>query len=114
MATERYAGLFWDVDGDDPPLDADDLAIVGRLTDDDLRDIDDALIRHARPRLQKVAMIVAKSMEHFSGRFDGLPATFFAQRVVRLVEHGELEGVGRLSRMRYSEVRLIHPADGQA
>lgn len=32
MATERYAGLFWDVDGDDPPLDADGLDVVGSLS----------------------------------------------------------------------------------
>jgi hypothetical protein len=111
MATERNAGLFQDIEGDDPPLDPDDLEVIGRLAEEDLRDIDDALIRHSTGRQQKVAMIVLKARDDLSSRFEGIPATYFGQRVMRLVEKGTLEGFGNLRSMRFSEVRRVSASD---
>jgi len=93
----------------DPPLTAEQQALVATLTAADLRAIDEALLANATPRWRKVAMIVGLTMNQLEDRGDrvnGIPDVFYSQRVRLLVEAGQLEATGDLAYMRFSEVRL--------
>jgi hypothetical protein len=83
-----------------------DLAAVAALAPSELDEIDQALLAAAGPRNLKVAMIVVTVLRQFAARFPALPDVFYARRVLRLVNLGQLEGYGDLGRMRWSEVRL--------
>ena len=92
----------------DPPLTAEQHALVAKLTSADLRTIDEVLLANATPRWRKVAMIVGMTMiqlEDRGDRVNGIPDVFYSLRV--LVEAGRLEAAGDLAYMRFSEVRLV-------
>ena len=67
--------------------------------------VDAALLRHAATRFRKIAMVVGKAMSDLKPELDGIVDLFYAERVRRLIEHGELEVQGDPRRMRFSEVR---------
>jgi len=70
-------------------------------------EIDAAILSVCGPRLQKFAMILAKTHNKLSGLPDGNEGyRVIARRVQRLVEGGQLIAEGDISRPRYSEVRL--------
>ena len=94
----------------DPPLTAEQHALVAKLTSADRRTIDEVLLANATPRWRKVAMIVGMTMiqlEDRGDRVNGIPDVFYSQRVRVLVEAGRLEAAGDLAYMRFSEVRLV-------
>ncbi|TXM68158.1 MULTISPECIES: DUF3658 domain-containing protein [Methylobacterium] len=66
--------------------------------------IDDEIMRAAKERWQKVAMITAIIIHANPRR--GIKDTAIAERIKLLVSLGKLEAQGNLDRMRYSEVRL--------
>ncbi|TXM63822.1 DUF3658 domain-containing protein [Methylobacterium sp. WL120] len=66
--------------------------------------IDDEIMRAAKERWQKVAMITAIIIHANLRR--GINDTAIAERIKLLVSLGKLEVQGNLDRMRYSEVRL--------
>jgi len=88
-----------------PSLSAEELALVSRLSEKDIRLIDDALVAEADTRWRKVARIVGFAMGKLT-RIPGIPDVFYAQRVRQLVEAGRLESQGNLDYMRFGEVRL--------
>ena len=91
---------------DDPDLDGEQRALVERLTPDDVAEIDAILLDHVAERWRKVAMVVALAMSDSSfARPDGIPDTFYAERIGHLAHTGVIESQGNLRRMRYSEVR---------
>jgi len=75
-------------------------------TPSQLEDIDRALLAAARPHFQKVALVVAIAMRQLAQQLPAIPDAVYAQRIIRLVEQGQLESQGDLRRMRFSEVRL--------
>jgi hypothetical protein len=87
-----------------------EIAAIGALAPSELDEIDRALVAAAGPRNRKLAMVVATVLQQFAARFPALPDVFYAQRVIRLVKLGQLEGYGDLGRMRWSEVRLPRPS----
>ena len=89
----------------DTPLSAEQLALVAALTPGEVIDIDRALLSNTDGRWRKVAMVVGKTMGELSNRRQGIPDTYYAQRVRLLVEGGSLESQGNLAYMRFSEVR---------
>ena len=95
----------------DPPLTPEQEARVSLLSDDDLERIDKMLLSNAGPRWRKVAFIVGSTMNDLPKSAPGIPDVFYAQRVRRLVEMGQLEAFGNLDFMRYSEVRLSSSMD---
>lgn len=91
---------------DDGPLTPEEEAMVARLSESEIREIDEALVAHAMRHWRKVAMVVGTTMSSLPNRVPGIPDVFYAMRVRKLVEDGVLESQGNLARMRFSEVRL--------
>jgi hypothetical protein len=90
----------------DRPLSPEEEVLVTRLTDADLREIDDGLLAQAALHWRKVARVVSFAMSHERTRVRAIPESFYAQRVRKLVADGLLESQGNLAYMRFSEVRL--------
>jgi hypothetical protein len=95
----------------EPPLTTEELALVASLSAAEVVDIDRALLANTHDRWRKVAMVVGKTMGELANRRHGIPDTFYAQRVRKLVEDGALESQGNLAFMRFSEVRLPQLVD---
>lgn len=95
----------------EPPLSAEEVALVASLTPLEVGAIDRALLANTRDRWQKVAMVVGKTMGELPNRLPGIPDTYYALRVRKLVEDGALESQGNLAFMRFSEVRLPQSRD---
>ena len=67
-------------------------------------DIDAAILSVASDKWQKVAMIIAKvapPRESSDSDYDQV-----AERIIALVDNGQLESAGDVTRWRHSEVRL--------
>ncbi len=90
----------------DTELDDDELLVVKRLTPAEVQDIDLALLADCASSWRKVARVVGTAMRQLRTRFPEIPDRYYAQRVVALVEAGQLESEGNLNYMRFSEIRL--------
>ncbi len=93
----------------DPDLTREEAALVNNLSDEELGEIDAALLSFAKRNWRKVAMLVALAMARELHQ-EGIPGAFYSQRVRKLVGEGRLLAQGDLHYMRFSEVRL---PDGQ-
>jgi hypothetical protein len=106
---ERYPELRPPLPGDDapdPPLTKEQVALVKKLNETDIKRIDKALLSNACEFWRKVAHVVGTTMMELPERVKGIPDIYYAQRIRHLVEEGKLESQGNLAYMRYSEVRL--------
>ncbi len=90
----------------DPPLSNEEIVIVNRLNEEDIKKIDQALLSNSSQNWSKVARIVGSVMLNHAERIPGIPDIYYAQRICHLVEQGMLEAQGNLAYMRYSEVRI--------
>ena len=90
---------------DEPPT-PEQQAIIERLSEAEIEQIDSALLSNAIYRWRKVAMIVMSTMSKIPYRVLNIPDVFYASRVRKLVENGYLESESDLRCMRFSEVRL--------
>ncbi len=90
----------------DPPLSAEQMALIAELSEAQLTAIDALLMSRATTHWRKVAMLVGFAMTKNPDRKLGIPDLFYAQRVRKLVADGHLESDGNLVYMCYSEVRL--------
>jgi hypothetical protein len=95
----------------DEPLTAEQAALVEALSPDEVESIDRALLSNTHDRWRKVAMVVGKTMMELETRRRGIPDTYYAQRVRKLVERGSLQSQGNLEFMRFSEVRRPESPD---
>lgn len=100
-----------DIPKPDAPLTADEQAIVARLTEAEINDIDETIVSSVSVRWKKVAMVVGVAMEQFLERYTDIPGVFYADRVRKLVGEGRLESQGDLAYMRFSEVRKLSESD---
>ena len=96
----------WRVREPDPPLTEEQLALVSKLSEADVKRIDNALLSNACRHWRKVARVVGTTMMEMQDRVSGIPDIYYSQRVSRLVEEGRLESQGNLAYMGFSEVRL--------
>ena len=69
----------------DGPLTPEQESIVASLSADFVRQVDAALLSHARVAWRKVAMLVGSAMMDSTLRVPGLPDTFYSMRVRKLV-----------------------------
>jgi Protein of unknown function len=90
----------------DPPLTREEQALVGQLTEQEIQEIDEALLSNACERWRKVSAVVGFTMSSLPNRRRGIPDVFYAQRIQQLVRAGRLEADGNLAYMNFSEVRL--------
>ena len=95
-----------DIPQPDPSLTPEEELKVARLSIEDIKIIDKALLSQACDRWRKVAAIVSFCMHDLEDRVFGIPDIYYAQRVRKLVDKGLLESQGKLGYMRFSEVRL--------
>jgi len=95
---------------EDTPFDAPpskgELARIHSLSAEQIEQIDRALLAGACDQWRKVARIVGTVMSEESPRLQGVPDSYYSQRIATLVERGLLQSQGDLRRMRYSEVRV--------
>lgn len=96
----------------DPPLTEEQAALINKLSEIELKRIDNALLSNACQYWRKVARVVGTTMMEMQDRISGIPDIFYSQRVRHLVEEGKLESQGNLDYMRYSEVRLSSKENG--
>ena len=82
-----------------------ELKIIKRLTPDQVKRIDEALLTNAAPQWRKVARVVGSTMMQLRGDYPGLPDVYYSGRIAELVTAGKLKSQGNLRRMRFSEVR---------
>ena len=69
-------------------------------------EIDELILRLARPRWQKMAMIIGKALVEFRARQIDASEHAIAERVRAMVEAGRLAAQGNISCLRRSELRL--------
>ncbi len=89
----------------DPELSSSQLALVSKLTDEQIKEIDQAILNAVDDRFRKVAFIVGSIMLALEDRIDGIPDVYYSQRVYRLIENGDLAAQGFVGHMRYCEVK---------
>ncbi len=90
----------------DPPLTKEQIDLVKKLNETDIKKIDEVLLSNACQYWRKVARVVGTTMTELPERIPGIPDVYYSQRIQHLVEKGKLESQGNLAYMRYSEVRL--------
>ena len=78
------------------------------LSDEKLKEIDEALLSHITNRFSKVAMIIGTIIKNNNIHIKGIPDIFYLERICLLVDEGLLEAKGNLNNMRFSEVRLAN------
>ena len=90
----------------DRPMNADEQARAAKLTEGDLRTIDECIMSNITHQFRKTAKVVALTMGDIGGYLPGLPDVFYSGRIKHLAAAGLIEAAGNLNRMRFSEVRL--------
>ncbi|MBL8264719.1 DUF3658 domain-containing protein [Steroidobacter sp.] len=88
-----------------PPLSADEAALVAKLSAKELDRIDATVLECTYEQFRKVAMVVSLCIEKLGTSYPNFSDVFYAERVRALVEAGKLESQGNVSYMRFSEVR---------
>jgi hypothetical protein len=89
----------------DGELTPDQEILVAQLTNEEIKEIDNALLANTCDKWRKVARVVGTTMLDFPCRLEGVPDVFYSQRIKKLVNDGLLESQGNLDYMRFSEVR---------
>jgi hypothetical protein len=95
---------------DDPPPDAKELARYAELTHPQRVLIDALLLGHSSETWQKMARIVAETMNKVPPNLADVSYGYFTQRLRYLVGAGQLEARGNVAVMRYCELRLRSPS----
>jgi hypothetical protein len=90
------------------PISPEEAAAFARLGQDEVKDIDEAVLSCATPHWQKVARMVSLAEKKLVSNYPQFSPDFYAERIRLLAEEGRLESQGDLSYMRFSEVRLPH------
>ena len=70
------------------------------------QDVDALILSFAKVQWRKVAMIMSQVLHQCRDSGVDVEADSVAERVCALVENGQLEAQGNLSRWRHSEVKL--------
>ena len=87
-------------------MDPYERARAAKLTEGDLRTIDECIMSNITHQFRKTAKVVALTMGDIGGYLPGLPDVFYSGRIKHLAAAGLIEAAGNLNRMRHSEVRL--------
>jgi hypothetical protein len=87
--------------GDLPKLTAEQRKMVDQLSEENLRQIDQALLSNASTQWARTDRIVLATMIELDNGM-GLPTLYFVQRIEQLVQQGLLETKGDLTRTKTS------------
>ena len=91
---------------ENPPLTAEEEAVVAKLSEADLQAIDAVILGECRDHWFKVARVVTRTEDALENRYPGLSYVFYTLRICKLVDEGRLHSQGHLLYIRHSEVRL--------
>jgi hypothetical protein len=96
-------------DDDQVPESATDAerSLIASLGTEGIAAIDDALLKAAGPRWQKVASVVLDAIRAGGFPTEDDQVILHVRRIVALVDARKLEAQGNLLRPRFSEVRLL-------
>ena len=78
---------------------------IDNLSSSELQEIDSVLMKNTSKDWRKIARVVGTTMMEVESTHKGLPDLFYGQRMINLVQKGELLSQGDITRMRYSEVK---------
>jgi len=91
---------------DDRKMTAEQKSMVDQLSEADIKEIERNLLENASDEWCKVGRIVLTTMIEREEGVTGLPESFFAHRIAKLVKEGLLESRGDASNIKLTEVRL--------
>ncbi len=91
---------------EEPRLTDEQVNAVSRISDAELRRIDNELFSLVGYQSQKVAKIVLTYMFKNESIVPGIPDLFYAQRIERMALDGRLEYAGNLKFMQFCEVKV--------
>jgi hypothetical protein len=92
-----------------PPVTSEEQSAVAKLSEADLRIIDDTLLANSADRWLKVARVVISTETALRIGYPALSYVFYTQRLADLVERSCLESQGDIAYIRFSEVRIPNP-----
>lgn len=81
-----------------------DLEYFNKLSEAELNEIDSTIYSHTKERWQKIAMVIAKSLD-LREKYPELNDVKLLVRVHHLINSNKLESEGNIKAMRFSEVR---------
>ena len=88
------------------PLTAEEQNIVNKLNLEDIAKIDSELLINSTKYRQKTAMLIAYTMSTLKQSYSDIPAAFYLDRIIKLVDDKKLQAYGNLKLVRFSEVKL--------
>ncbi|GJM08365.1 MAG: hypothetical protein DHS20C11_06410 [Lysobacteraceae bacterium] len=88
------------------PLTEEQAKLVSELTELQVAEIDDHILRACRGAWRKVAMVTALAMTENPNHVSGIPDTFYSSRILLLIQSGKLASRGNLEYVGLPEVRL--------
>ena len=91
----------------DPEMTSEQLERVSRLSAQDNSDIDKALREMVSGTLRKMARVIGGAMMDPSiSHIKKVPDLYYAARLRKMIEAGEIVAVGNTQAMRFCEVKL--------
>jgi len=90
----------------DDPMSPEEAAAFARLSKEEVKEIDNAILSCAASRWLKVARVVVEAEGKLRAKYPQFSYNFYADRVAFLAESDCLDWQGDLSCIRFSEVRL--------
>lgn len=94
-----------EVPSPNPPLSESERSASEKLSDAELREIDEAILSESSDRWLKIARVVGDVQRRLRNVFPELSYLFYSERLICLIEKGELEVQGNPIFIRFSEVR---------
>jgi len=85
----------------------EEIAQMRAATSAEAQAVDELILSQCTERFRKVAMVAAKVLREFDGRFPHLPMPYIIARIQELEEAGVLEVAGYVWYPRHSELRLV-------
>ena len=90
-----------------PPLTDEEQKIVNQLSLEDIEIIDNELLINSTTYRQKTAMLIGCTMSTLKNTYSDIPASFYLDRIIKLVDKKKLQAYGNLRFVRFSEIKLI-------
>ena len=91
----------------DPLLSSEQQVRIEQLSSREREVIDSQIRNNCSSNWRKVVRIVGETMSSRPNDFQGIPDVYFAKRIYKLVEMGDLEFQGKLGYMQVCEVRIV-------
>ncbi|MGH1487587.1 MAG: DUF3658 domain-containing protein [Cellvibrionaceae bacterium] len=81
-------------------------ALIDCLRQEELLEIDTALMTNTSSNWRKIARVVGTTMTQLKPKYNGIPDMFYGQRIAGLISQGKLLSQGDIKKMHFSEIRV--------